>query len=231
MIILNVFLCMALACGCGKSAGSGNVLTEIRNADNFYMLKVSGIQELEIIESDDYRVVVTADDNVISKVLTYSRSGNLVIENRSNLLSTNISVKVEMPTIRLLDVQGRVDVKCDSRFDVNDMDMRLEGSGHINLRDIQCNGKLTLYTKGSGTVMIGGKANQLKMKVEGSGSVFAEGVATPDIQAVMMGPGSVFVTANGKLSVRLNGAGSLFYSGNPTDINKQIQGTGSVQPR
>jgi len=229
--ILGLLMIAAVLCGCGQSVGSGNVLTDIRTIDEFSIVRVSGVQRLVITEGDECSVKVTADDNVISSVMTYTRDGNLIIENRSKMRGVNIEVFVTMPGIRLLEMQNRVKVEFPQEFHTRDFDLRLMGSGSVDFCNLISQGKVNIYTQGSGNVCMAGSCQQLKFRSEGSGSVFAENMVSSDIQARLMGPGSVFVTANGKLAVQLEGAGSLFYMGNPTNLQKSVRGAGVVQKR
>ncbi len=221
-------LLVPVICGCGASEGSGNVLTSIKDVKNFCSIKVSGIQALDITQGDEYFVKVTADDNVIKSVLAYERDGVLTIENRSNMINTSIDVEVVIPDLQLLSVQGRVRVLCRKQLTVKNLEIRLEGSGQIEMPAIGISGKVGVYTRGSGNVRLGGGCGALKIRNDGSGSIFTDDVACDDIQARLTGPGSVFVTTNGSLVTSVEGAGSLFYSGNPATFKKQIKGSGSV---
>lgn len=229
-ICVLVALC-AIFCGCGQSQGSGNVLTDIRKVDDFSIIKVSGVQLLSVEQGSDCQVKVTADDNVIRQVLTYTRDGVLIVENRSSMKGVNIEVFVTMPDIRLMEVQNRVKVDFPGSFGIHDFDLRLMGSGSVSISNMVSDGKINLYTQGSGNVRIGGSCKVLKFRSEGSGSVFAENMTCPDITAKLTGPGSVFVSANGKLAVQVDGPGSLFYTGTPATLQKSVRGAGSVQPR
>lgn len=223
--------CITVLCGCGQSEGSGNVLTDIKDVSGFGSIKVSGVQSLDISQGDDFFVKVTADDNVIKSVLAYQRDGVLVIEKRSNVINTSIEVQVVMPRLQLISVQGRVRVMCGKMVSADDMEVRLEGSGQIEFADVETSGKIGVYTRGSGNVRLGGGCRALKIRNDGSGSVFADGVDCGDIQARLKGPGSVFVKTDGVLVVSLEGAGSLFYQGNPAQLKRQITGSGSVIQR
>ena len=66
LMIISVMLLMA----CTQRTGSGNVLTEMRNVDNFVGIIVSGEMSINIIHSDKYEVKITADDNLINHIQT-----------------------------------------------------------------------------------------------------------------------------------------------------------------
>ncbi len=221
----------AMFCGCSQGEGSGNVLTDIRTVSEFSIIKVAGVQLLEVEQGSECQVKVTADDNVIKSVLTTCNDGQLVIENRSSLKNVNIEVKVVMPNIRLLEMHNRVRVEFPGAFGLHDFDLRLMGSGSVDINRFVSDGRINIYTHGSGNVRIGGSCKQLKMRSEGSGSVFAESMDCDDIAAKLSGPGSVFVTSNAKLVAQIEGAGCLFYSGNPSNLQKSVNGAGSVQRR
>ncbi|MBR2199835.1 MAG: DUF2807 domain-containing protein [Bacteroidales bacterium] len=103
LMIISVMLLTA----CTQRTGSGNVLTEMRNVDNFVGIIVSGEMSINIIHSDKYEVKITADDNLIKHIKTVVKSGILYVECGHQVEECNITVNLAMPVLNSIETEGR----------------------------------------------------------------------------------------------------------------------------
>jgi hypothetical protein len=79
-----------------------------------------------------------------------------------------------------------------------------------------------------GQFRIRGNARQGDFWGWGSCTVRADSLFTEQCSVLHRGIGNVFVNASGQLDVSLQSSGNVYYSGNPTRINKIQQGTGNI---
>ena len=85
--------------------GSGNITTENRTVtEKFTGLDVSSAIELTIEQSDKTEIIVEADDNLQSSIITEVKNGMLVISSEPylNIRNGTRKVKVKLPIIENL---------------------------------------------------------------------------------------------------------------------------------
>ena len=89
--------------------GSGNITTENRTVtEKFTGLDVSSAIELTIEQSDKTEIIVEADDNLQSSIITEVKNGMLVISSEPylNIRNGTRKVKVKLPTIENLEASS-----------------------------------------------------------------------------------------------------------------------------
>jgi hypothetical protein len=156
-------------------------------------------------------VVVHADDNLLDRVTTEVRAGNLAIGNTPGNFETKtpMSVEVSVPSL------GAVS---------------LTGSGNISITGIKGE-DLTVLLSGSGVLNGSGTATQLDVTLSGSGHAQLEQLIANDVQAVVIGSGRILVTATQSLDAAVPGSGVIVYGGNPKQVTTAITGSGTISAR
>ncbi len=190
------------------SHGSGVPATQARDVAAFSSVDLAGSNNVVIRVGDEQSVVVRADDNLLERVTTDVRSGQLVIANTPGSFTTEspMSVEISVPTIDALT---------------------LSGSGNIVVDGIEAE-SLVVTLPGSGTLTGSGTAAQLDVTVDGSGTVQFTQLVANDVQAAVGGSGSIFVTATNSLDASVSGSGAILYAGNPQDVTKNVTGMGAI---
>ena len=188
--------------------GSGVPATQARDVAAFDSVELAGSNNVLIRVGENQSVVVRADDNLLDRVTTDVRSGNLVIANTPGSLTTKspMSVEVNVPTLNAL---------------------RLTGSGNLVVNGIQTE-SLKATLPGNGTLTGSGTATRLDVTVGGSGTVDFTRVVANDVRAVVSGAGSIFITATKSLDASVSGSGAILYAGNPQDVTKSVTGNGAI---
>lgn len=216
---------------CTRQQGSGNALTQTRRVNDFNRIYVNGSMKLNIIQSDKYSVMVTADDNVVNSILTPVKDGRLIIENRKHVNNADIYINITTPTIKTIEIIGSTETCISGKFNVHDIDIHLNGSGNFLCNEMESDGVVRFFTKGSTNVNVSGHVTSLACKCEGSGNIIADKLEAGNVTARLHSSGNVFVKTNGTLDVAISASGSLFYNGTPQKILKKIYGSGRVLQR
>ncbi len=227
LMIISVMLLMA----CTQRTGSGNVLTEMRNVDNFVGIIVSGEMSINIIHSDKYEVKITADDNLIKHIKTVVKGGILYVECGHQTEESNITVNLAMPVLNSIETEGKVDINVKSGFAVENLEIRTFGSGNIDISGITASAAIKILSRGSGNISLTGSAKLFSCYARDAGNVFADQLESADAVAKVGGSGSIFLKTNGNMNVIVAGSGSVIYTGKPSMISKYITGSGSVKQR
>jgi len=192
--------------------GSGNLKTETRPVERFTAISVSGAASLEIEQTGQESLELTADDNLLSLLTTEVRDGTLFLEvaegKRLTWSGKGPRFKVTVSDLRKLKVSGAASVKA-SKLD---------------------SASLSISISGAGSGRIAGRSDDLSISVSGAGSLNA-----PDLQAkraivIVSGAGDATVNANDALDARVSGAGTIRYVGSPK-LQSRVSGAGSIKEK
>ena len=109
-------------------------------------------------------------------------------------------------------------------------ELALSGSGTIAAEGVDVDA-LAIALSGSGVVSANGRAQQIDVKLNGSGDVQLQDLVAHEVHAKMSGTGCIAVNATESLDASVPGTGSIVYTGNPPSVRKSVSGIGSVSGR
>ncbi len=210
--------------------GSGNVITAMRDVNDFQGITVDYPAEIVIRQGTTESLMIEAEDNVVKDIRTDVKNGTLTIERQSDhALWVNPSKPVKI-TILVKDLTqlnfnsaGTLTVeslKSDS-FNLN-----LEGAGTMTLDNVQFK-IFNSHLDGAGALNMSGVADNMDVNMSGFGSFKAADLKSQTAKVNISGAGSATVWVESSLAAEISGAGSISYYGNPT-VSKSVDGLGSV---
>ena len=217
--LLIVFIVVALmmgACSFGTITpnivvGSGKVTSETRSLGSFSSVVLEGSANVSVSFGASQLVTVEADDNILPLIETTVKNGQLVISTRSNTnLSTRDSVKVN---ITMESLNG----------------ITLSGSGNIRVSGL-AGDSLAVNLPGSGNITVTGTSTSVQINLLGSGNIYCNGLQAKSATVKLNGSGNIEVNASQSLNANLLGSGTIRYSGNPSQVTKNVTGSGSITP-
>jgi hypothetical protein len=197
--------------GGGSSTSRGAVAgTQARKLAPFGAIELSGSNIVTVQVGRPQTVLVHADRNVLSRVTTAVRSGNLIIGNEPGTLASKsrMSVEISTPSVSTL---------------------RLSGSGTISAHGIRSQ-HLTVVVSGSGVIEASGQVTSLNANVSGSGDAMLGELASQDATATLGGSGTIVLTATRSLNASVTGSGSILYAGDPASVSTMTPGEGVIVP-
>ena len=227
-----------------KIEGNHNVVTEIRSVPMFHGVSNRGSFDVYIIPSDEYKVVLEAESNLLPFIRTGVSGNTLYVETKDNL-RPNYPMKLFVYTNWADEVKlsGSGSIHCDP-MSVDHLDVQLSGSGYIEMNvdandvnaELSGSGYFKMYVEtnhlggkisGSGEMEFYGFSNRADLNISGSGSFHAYDLPVNECYASISGSGNMYVNVNNYLNVNISGSGNLYYLGNPA-IDSKITGSGSV---
>lgn len=189
--------------------GSGVAATSTRALANFSGIDLAGSNNVTVVAGARQSVVVHADTNLLSHVTTQVKAGKLIIGDIGSFAAKSpMYVEVSVPSLAALD---------------------LTGSGNIAVTGISAS-QLTVTLPGSGNIAASGSVTRLNVSIDGSGTAQFSGLTARNVDAVVSGSGTIFVTATQSLDAKVPGSGTILYSGNPPQVTTSITGSGAVTP-
>ena len=191
-----------------KIQGSGNIISESRELNNFTSIILLGSIDVNIKTSESNNCVVVADDNLIPYIKTE------VVNNKLNI-SLNESYSSEEKLV--------VNINTPNYDEVS-----LSGSGNINILDFK-NNNLSLNISGSGNITGNGEVEILVVKINGSGNLMSKEIKSKSATITINGSGDGEVFASDSISAKINGSGNIKYFGNPENVDSIINGSGNIK--
>ena len=188
--------------------GSGNIISESRELNNFTSIILLGSIDVNIKTSESNNCVVVADDNLIPFIKTE------VVNNKLNI-SLNESYSSEEKLV--------VNINTPNYDEVS-----LSGSGNINILDFK-NNNLSLNISGSGNITGNGEVETLVVKINGSGNLMSKEIKSKSATITINGSGDAEVFASDSISAKINGSGNIEYFGNPENVDSIINGSGDIK--
>ena len=191
----------------------GPVVTKTLDFSDFEAITINGGADIEIIQGDEFKVSVKANEEVFDH-LDYEVSGHtLLIKTKDNvgIRAEEYDITVTLPLLTDITVNGAGDVDLKNGY-ISDKDLEIEinGAGDIEVTgiqvpslsiglngagDIEANdlnvGKLSVSISGAGDVDLSGTAGSAKFSVSGAGDIDAVNLDCDDVQTHKSGIASI----------------------------------------
>jgi hypothetical protein len=233
VILVAIAALAASSCVVGTIEGSGNVVTEDREASGFSAVVLANMGRVVLEQGEAEGVTVRADDNILPYLVTEVRGDVLRIG-----MTTRGATAIMRPTepvvftvtyreLSGLAVSGSGSIDADG-LEAPFLELSLSGSGTITISALE-GGQVRSSLSGSGVISLKGTADAQTLDMSGSGGYHAPELATRDTRVSLSGSGMIDVNASEALSASISGSGLVRYTGEPT-ITKSISGSGRVEP-
>jgi hypothetical protein len=184
-----------LAQSCEKGTriyGEGRITTETLSVSEFTGIQVTGVSDVHISFGPVQKVEATGHPNIIALVQQEVRNGTWNIElEDGNYGQYDLEFDITIPYIDLIRNIGTGDVVVEDEFNVDQVDISLEGTGGFEGFLLEAK-YATVDIMGTGNCEISA-SESLDAVLEGTGSLYYKG--NPAINADVSGTGKV-VNAN-----------------------------------
>ncbi len=157
-----------------KRYGNGKIGSKTVLVDTFKTLKIKGEFDVYIVDSLWNSLEIKGDKNLLDYIkVKERRNGTLTITNPivNQLIPKNKRIKLYIPAMPLsrLQISGSAHLFSDVTFKSASFDIRVRGSGEINL-NVEVDA-LKASVSGSGRIILSGAYEKGNFKVRGSGRI------------------------------------------------------------
>ena len=229
-LLLAVFFSLLISCTSRQDGQSDNRFSEVRTLEGVSRIKISGVFDLNLTQSDQESLTLDGNPELAEK-LKVSQVGDLLILEMEELNSGffddyELNVNLSISDLQELEFDGVGNIKTTGNFTLKSFKIRGEGIGNLSLeieaKDIDANLNMM------GNMTLRGKADTMILKNEGIGNIDASNLITQKLDLLSSGIGKVAVHCEGELSLEVDGIGAVSYTGNPTVIKEKVDGIGKV---
>lgn len=212
-----------------KVSGNREITTETRNVGDYDKISITGSFKVKIVPGNPGSIKITADENLLEYIETYTKGSKLVIRVNSKFSITHYAkLDVEVPVDYLSQIwlTGSGEVYNLQTFDWKNLVLSLTGSGKLDIKTGV--NHLTAKLIGSGDIILTGEAETAKYSLTGSGLISAKDLEVQQVEANLTGSGEIRLRAIQKLNARVMGNGDIYYYGEPDILKTKTLGSGDI---
>ncbi len=216
---------------CFQSAGEETTVR--RNIDSFEILELRDYVQIELYDTSEYFVEITAPKNLIADVSTHVHEGRLKIENRNTCnfvrsFKNRIHVRIYAPRFTNVQNFGTGDIKCINA--IHDPLFKIENRNAAGTIDLNLDADTITIATHTGVcdVVVRGNSNITNLFNQGLGTIDARKLTTTDAFVNNSSINNVYVNSNGYFFALIAFSGNIFYNGNPNHIDQDIRGDGKL---
>ncbi len=215
---------------------AGNEATVVRELDHrIRKIEITDMIELELVQSEENFIEITGPENLLPEIITeYSNGDELKISN-DNTCNFVRSFKVKF-TVRIYsDVEEILNLGEGSITSINTIErdyFLLENeqtSGDIDL-DFNCDSVFVLMHNGVSKIHLSGSAQETHLYHNGLGTFDASNLISEYTSVNQSSINDIHVHSNHYLFVYLSSRGNAYYSGSPSNIDLDREGSGELIP-
>jgi len=233
ILVSLIGIALAFSCsyhdGCHDTVfGSKIVITETRAVDSFHSVETVGGCDVFFTKDINQKLLLEGEDNILPLIRTWVRhDGTLIIEpKRSYKSDIGVKAYISMTEIRGFTIVGSGTTVGELPFTTDELALKIAGSGQMKM-DITAQ-KVFTEIAGSGDIFLDGKAGFHRYTIVGSGNLNADYFMTSQYEIRIAGSGDSHIYVTDTLDVVIAGSGDVYYRGDPTVINCNINGSGKL---
>lgn len=206
--------------------GRGGRVEQVLNLPDFAGIDFQMAGEVYLRQGAEQEVVVESYANLIDRLDLRVRDGIWEIDiNGCTRNPDDFVFFITLPDVRYLEVSGSGDIISETTLVTNDLDLRIDGSGDLDLSlDVD---DVFADLTGSGDIYLQGEGDELLYEVDGSGDLRAFQCSFNEADIEVDGSGDCEVLVGNRLRVRIDGSGNVYYRGDP-EISVTINGSGDL---
>jgi len=208
--------------------GNGDLVTFERSISSFEKIKSFGNADVRFHASDEYRAVVTIDENICDYVEIVTRNNVLIIRTESgqSISPTKFLVDVYCPVLSGVTMSGSGRFTANDRIVASSFETVISGSGKVE-GTVEC-AYFSVKISGSGKITVDGNCKNADVVISGSGNFYGNDLEIRNATVNISGSGNVNIFVTDYLKANISGSGRINYRGNPK-IDSKVTGSGRIR--
>jgi hypothetical protein len=248
MVLVAAILCTGLT-ACSIVVGTGPVTDKTYDLSGFQNIEISSAINYDITRSPNYRVNVSAHENLF-QYLDVKTSSNILIVRMKPDSHTNsdIHVTISLPELDSITISGASKGSL-SGFESNQpLDIEVSGASQLDLEASagrtrmvvsgasKVKGTLTaqdfrLNLSGASRCELEGRATAGDITVSGASNLFCLDFKTQGCRIGASGASTGRIYCSGNLDIEASGASTVIYSGDPDIKSLNVSGASKVESK
>ena len=197
--------------------GSGRIVSRDFDLSGFTAIDAARF-DIEVAQSDTFKVSVRADDNVIDRLIVRTSGGTLLLHTRPfHWLTGRLTLEatIHMPSLTAITLSGSATAGVRSFGGIDRLDLELSGAS--DLRGKVDAATVDIVANGASRVSLAGSAGRVTIEASGASKVGLGKLATGTAAVELSGASRATLNVADTIeSVEASGASRLRYAGDPT---------------
>jgi len=212
--------------------GNGNIVSKEIPVSSFLRLHVSGKGLIELIQSNDEKVIVETDENLLEYFEAQNSGSTLYVTAEAKLRKPVFTKCLMKVYIRQLDsLVIRCDggnVTCPDPIKLSaPIEIKIQSEGNTSL-NIEAP-SIKLLSQCEGNVEMKGKCGSITIKNQSEGNFSSKELIAEDLTFKNMAAGNIELYADKTISISHFGAGYVHYYGNAVLKGVKQYGDGEIK--
>ncbi|UCC53891.1 MAG: DUF2807 domain-containing protein [Anaerolineaceae bacterium] len=235
LTMLLVLVMGILLSGCVPTTitGSGNVVTRDEAITGFDKVAISHSFEVDVIQGEDFSVIIRLDDNLIEHLRVVKEGSTLKIGLNPNrnytVRDATMEAEVIMPQLAGLDLSGSSHAMISGFKSVADLSTDLSASSSLQ-GDIEA-GNINIDMASSSEMKLNGSGDDATIDVSSSSELDLSEFTVVNARVNATSSSSATVNVSGRLDVDASSSASVYYLGNPILGEIDTSSSASVEPK
>jgi hypothetical protein len=227
LILVLVLISSDCSAGIFGKKGNGKITEQTRKVSDFNNVVINGFGTIYLSQGSENSLKIETDENLVQFIKAENKETSLILSSEKRIDPTKLIFHITMKDIKGFKISGAGDLIGKTPIKTSDLLLKIEGSGDINLNNVDI-GKTIIKVGGSGKCVMTGKSGDVELKISGSGKMILGELEANNVKTEISGSGDCAVWAKDKLDVKISGSGDVKYKGEPKDIKTKTTGSGTV---
>lgn len=214
---------------CNRITGSGNIVTEKREAGSFKGVSAGGAYEVELRTGPSTIVEVESDDNFLQYIETKVVGNELKISTRSrtSFSDGHFKVYITAPEINSVKSSGAAAIKVKNVLKSNEK-ILLEASGAADITAEVDAPEIEAEASGASNIELSGRTRNYTAVASGSADIKSSRLQSENTNVKASGASSAHVHASVNLKANASGSAAVYYRG-AANVEQKTSGAAGIK--
>lgn len=212
--------------------GNGNLVSREVSVSTFVRLHLACKGIIELHQSDEEKVIVEADENLLDYFSATNAGRSLFVSTEANLkrlVFTSCVVKVFLRQLNILYVRNEQgNVICPGEIKLTEpLEIKIQTWGQTDLW--MSAPSIKVLCQANGNTLLKGSTEKLEIKNQSEGDLDASQLKAGELSIKNMADGNVWLHADNAINIAHYGHGFIHYGGNAVVKDIKQYGHGEVK--
>jgi hypothetical protein len=211
--------------------GNGNITSREIRVSSFLRLHIAGKGQVELIYSDEEKVVVETDEN-LQEFFTVANAGRTLYVSAESTLKkpvfTECKIRIYLHQVEVLYIRNEnANLICGNQISLlSPVDIKVQSVGNTEL-DINAPA-IKILCQSQGNVLLKGQCGSLAVKNQSQGNFDAKEMIAGIVSINNSAMGNVELHSEQEIRIKHAGVGYIHYSGKGTLKDVRQNGVGEI---
>jgi len=198
-----------------------------KDVGDFDELKVFDLIEVNLIQSNENKVVIKGDHTHDVKVINQNGKLKLRMEIDTRFQGENTYIEVYFKNIRIIDANEGAYIVGNEMIEQDKIELKAQEGGRIKVGLTVDHTKIKAVT--GGVIKASGLSKSQEIQLNTGGVFEGRDLLTKDTKIGITAAGEAEVNASNSVDVRVTAGGDVSIYGNPKDVNKKKLAGGRIK--